>query len=542
MPWPGEDPSAPPGDRPRRGQGMRMTYINVLLPGVSLLLGGLVGWYLRTLVVRTRLEKVRGESQEIINRTLQDAEHQKRQALVQAKEEWLKSKSRLEQDLQARLREGETQRRAQDERESGLNERDARIRSRERTLEQRERDIQQSEGEARKERDRVRRLADDLNAQLSRVASLTTEDAKQMLLANMKQEVRFESAKMIREAREEAQKKAETEACKIVSLAIERTASDWSAERSVTSFELPNDKLKGRIIGHEGKNIRAFEKATGVQLLIDEQPDTVVLSCFNPIKREIARLTLERLVKDGNIHPRRIEELVQKNQRRVDEQMLRAGQEALRELGISGVHPELVRILGRLRYRTSYGQNVLMHSIEVAKLTAIMASELRLDGMLAKRAGLFHDIGKAIDFEREGTHPEIGVEVATRYNEHPVVVNAIGSHHEDVDVTHPISVLVSAADAISGSRPGARRKSVVDYVRRIEELEGLANEMEGVEQSYAIQAGREIRVIARSDKVTDDQLALLASDLAKKIQTRMEYPGKIKVTVIREMRATATAH
>jgi ribonucrease Y len=521
---------------------MRITFINVLLAPLCLLFGGLVGWFIRSLLVHSRLEAVRGESQEIVNRTLQDVEHQKRQSLLQVREESLKTKARLEQELQVRVREGEKQKRAQEERESGLNERDLRLRAREKSVEQRERDIQQSQADARKERDRVRRLADDLNLQLGRVSGLTTEDAKQMLLANMKQEVRFEAARMIREAREEAQKKAETEACKIVSLAIERTASEWSAERSVTAFQLPNDKLKGRIIGHEGKNIRAFEKATGVQLLIDEQPDTVVLSCFNPIKREIARLTLERLIKDGNIHPRRIEELVQKNQRRVDEQMLRAGQEALRELGITGVHPELVRILGRLRYRTSYGQNVLMHSIEVAKLTAIMASELRLDGMLAKRAGLFHDIGKAIDFEREGTHPEIGVEVATRYNEHPVVVNAIGSHHEDVDVTHPISVLVSAADAISGSRPGARRKSVVDYVRRIEQLEGLANEMEGVEQSYAIQAGREIRVIARPDKVTDDQLALLASDLAKKIQTRMEYPGKIKVTVIREMKATTTAH
>ena len=521
---------------------MRMTLINVLLPVIALLTGGLVGWLGRNLFVRTRLDRVRGESREIINRGHQEAEQQKRQALQQAREEWLKSKSRLEQDLQARVRDSERLKQALDEREAALGERDARFRSRERSLEQREREIEQSEAEARKERERVRRLADDLNGQLSRTSALTPEDAKRMLLSNMKQEVRFEAAKMIREAREEAQKKAETEACKIVSLAIERTASEWTAERSVTAFPLPNDKLKGRIIGHEGKNIRAFEKATGVQILIDEQPDSVVLSCFNPIKREIARLTLERLIKDGNIHPRRIEELVQKNQRRVEEQMLRAGQEALRELGINGVHPELVRILGRLRYRTSYGQNVLMHSIEVAKLTAIMASELRLDATLAKRAGLFHDIGKAIDFEREGTHPEIGVEVATRYNEHPVVVNAIGSHHEDADMSHPISVLVSAADAVSGSRPGARRKSVVDYVRRIEQLEGLANEMEGVEQSYAIQAGREIRVIARSDKVTDDQLALLASDLAKKIQTRMEYPGKIKVTVIREMRASATAH
>jgi ribonuclease Y len=266
------------------------------------------------------------------------------------------------------------------------------------------------------------------------------------------------------------------------------------------------------------------------------------ISCFNPIKREVARLTLERLLRDGNISPRRIDELVEKNQRRVEQEMLRAGQEALRELGINGVHPEMVKLLGRLRYRTSYGQNVLMHSIEVAKLTAIMASELRLDGLIAKRAGLFHDIGKAIDFEREGTHPEIGVEVATRYNEHPIVVNAIGSHHDDVEVIHPIAVLVSAGDAISGSRPGARRKSVVDYAKRIEQLEGLANETDGVEQSYAIQAGREIRVIARAERIDDDRLALLAADLAKKIQAQMEYPGRIKVTVIREMRASETAH
>jgi len=275
---------------------------------------------------------------------------------------------------------------------------------------------------------------------------------------------------------------------------------------------------------------------------MDDQPGAVVLSCFNPIRREVARLTLERLLRDGNITPNRIDELVERSQRRVDEIMLRAGQDALRELGIGGVHPEMVKLLGRLRYRTSYGQNVLEHSIEVAKLTAIMASELRLDGTLAKRAGLFHDIGKAIDFEREGTHPEIGVEVATRYNEHPIVVNAIGSHHDDVEVIHPISVLVSAGDAISGSRPGARRKSVVDYAKRIEQLETLANETEGVEQSYAIQAGREIRVIARSEAVDDDRLALLASELAKKIQSQMEYPGRIKVTVIRELRAIETAH
>jgi len=521
---------------------MRTLFLDLLLPG-ALFLGGIsLGWLIRSFLGRTKVEQVRGESRDILNRSLKEAEHHKRQALLQAREEWLKTKAKLDQELQSRAVEADGRDQALEQRESGLREKDARLRSRERGIEQRERESQEAHAEAGRERDRSRRLVRELGDQLGRVSGLTTEDAKQMLLETMRQEVRVEAARMVREARDEAQKKAETEACKIVSLAIERTASEWTAERSVTSFQLPSEKLKGRIIGHEGKNIRAFEKATGVQLLIDEQPDTVVLSCFNPIKREIARLTLDRLVKDGNIHPRRIEDLVQKNQRRVEELMLRAGQEALKELGITGVHPELVRILGRLRYRTSYGQNVLMHSIEVAKLTAIMASELGLDGGMAKRAGLFHDIGKAIDFEREGTHPEIGVEVATRYNEHPVVINAIGTHHEDADVMNPISVLVSAADAISGSRPGARRKNVVDYVQRIEQLEGLANEMEGVEQSYAIQAGREIRVIARPEKVNDDQLAVLASDLARKIQAQMEYPGRIKVTVIREMRATATAH
>jgi ribonuclease Y len=514
----------------------------VLGAGLGLTFGIALGWLLRGRLGRTAVDRARGEAQEIIKQTRREVESQKKQALLQAREEWLKTKARLEQEVRVKAREGQQAQRALDEREEALRERDGRLRQREQESETRHQELQRAQAESARERERTRKLGDALNDRLEKISGLTAEDAKQMLLGNMRQEVRFEAAKMIREAREEAQQRAEMEAGKIVSLAIERTASEWSAERSVTTFPLPSDKLKGRIIGHEGKNIRAFEKATGVQILMDDQPDAVVLSCFNPIKREVARLTLERLLKEGNIHPRRIEELVEKNQRRVEEQMLRAGQDALRELGITGVHPEMVRTLGRLRYRTSYGQNVLMHSIEVAKLTAIMASELRLDGALAKRAGLLHDIGKAIDFEREGTHPEIGVEVATRYNEHPVVVNAIGSHHDDVEVIHPISVLVSAADAISGSRPGARRKSVVDYIRRIEQLEGLANEMEGVEHSYAIQAGREIRVIACPEKVDDEHLALLASDLAKKIQAQMEYPGRIKVTVIRELRATETAH
>lgn len=521
--------------------------VGVGLPGIAAfttaaIAAFLSGWVLRGRLKRREDERSRTEAHQILEATRRDAEDRKRQALLEAREEWLGTKARLEQEIRGRSRDLQTAQRGIEEREAAQRDRESRLQTREQELETRERDAEQSRADTARERERLRRAGEDLSEKLAKVSGLTVVDARQMLLNNLRQEVRFESARLIREAREEAQKRAEVEAGKIVALAIERTASDWSAERSVSVFPLANEKLKGRIIGHEGKNIRAFEKATGVQLLMDDQPGAVVLSCFNPIRREVARLTLERLLRDGNITPHRIDELVERSQRRVEELMLRAGQDALRELGIGGVHPEMVKLLGRLRYRTSYGQNVLEHSIEVAKLTAIMASELRLDGTLAKRAGLFHDIGKAIDFEREGTHPEIGVEVATRYNEHPIVVNAIGSHHDDVEVIHPISVLVSAGDAISGSRPGARRKSVVDYAKRIEQLETLANETEGVEQSYAIQAGREIRVIARSEAVDDDRLALMASELAKKIQSQMEYPGRIKVTVIRELRAIETAH
>jgi ribonuclease Y len=518
-------------------------WLPILIPGAFATLAGgfLLGWRFKAHSRNGHAAPSAGAADALAS-ARRDADDQERKALLQAREEWLQTKVRLEQEIRGRSQRMTDQQRLLDERDALLRDRDARLAGREQEIEGRERDVSAAVGESARERERLRREGSELDQRLSKISGLTIEDARQMLLENLRQEVRFESARLVREAREEAQKRAEVEAGKIVSLAIERTAAEWTAERSVSVFPLPNEKLKGRIIGHEGKNIRAFEKATGVQLLMDDQPGAVVLSCFNPIKREVAKLTLERLLRDGNISPTRIEQLVERHQRRVEELMLRAGQEALRELGIQGVHLEMVKLLGRLRYRTSYGQNVLQHSIEVAKLTSIMASELRLDGALAKRAGLFHDIGKAIDFEREGTHPEIGVEVATRYNEHPIVINAIGSHHDDVQVIHPISVLVSAGDAISGSRPGARRKSVVDYAKRIEQLETLANETEGVEQSYAIQAGREIRVIARPDRIDDDRLALLAADLAKKIQSQMEYPGRIKVTLIRELRATETAH
>jgi ribonuclease Y len=377
---------------------------------------------------------------------------------------------------------------------------------------------------------------------LESVSGLTREEARRLLLDNLRARTRLEAAAMIKEIKDEAQRSAEDEAAKIMALAVERAASDFSAERTVSHFDLPQGSdLKGRIIGHEGKNIRAFEKATGIQLIVDEESNSVTLSGYNPVRREVARRVLATLVKDGQIHPRRIEDLTKRNSRRLDEEMRRAGQEALRELGIKGLHGEMVKLLGRLKYRTSYGQNVLNHSKEVAYLAGMLAAELRMDEKMARRAGLLHDIGKAIDYEREGTHPEIGAEVATRCGEHPLVINAIASHHEDCEMLSPISVLVSAADSISGARPGARRKTVAEYIKRIEKLEELANSMEGVEQSYAIQAGREIRVIANSKMVDDARVDLLAGDLASRIQSEMDYPGKIKVTVIRETRAVEHA-
>jgi ribonuclease Y len=323
-----------------------------------------------------------------------------------------------------------------------------------------------------------------------------------------------------------------------MTLAIERMASECSAERTVSQFKLPEGSdLRGRIIGHEGKNIRAFEKATGIQLILDEENGSVTLSGYHPVKREIARRVLETLVKDGNIRPKRIEDLTRRNQRRLEDEMRRAGQEAVKQLGLKNVHPEIVKLLGRLKYRSSYGQNVLQHAQEVAWLTGMMAAELRLEEKPARRAGLLHDIGKAIDYEREGTHPEIGAEIASRCGEGEIVVNAIASHHEDCEMTSPISALVAAADAISGARPGARRQTVAQYIKRIERLEEMADSMEGVEQSYALQAGREIRVIAKTKQVDDARVDLMAADLAARIQNEMDYPGKIKVTVIRELRA-----
>jgi ribonuclease Y len=510
----------------------------VALVAAAVVLGGALGWLLNNRFGRKSLEATQKRADEALRAARREAAKAKRKTLLEAKEEALQLRNKADRDM--RSRKGQLAKREKDLKAARQELRDleSRLQRDDEALKEAQQGLGAEAARLDETREEVSRLAEEYNERLQRVSSMTRDEARRQLMANLKATTRLEAAGMIKTIKDQAQKNAETEAVKIIALAVERAASEFSAERTVSQFKLPEgSELKGRIIGQEGKNIRAFEKATGIQLLMEDEDRTLTLSGYNPVRREIARRVLETLVQDGNIHPRRIEELTRRKRKRLEEEMRRAGQETLKELGIRGVHAEMVKLLGRLRFRTSYGQNVLLHSKEVAYLTGMLAAELRLDEKLARRAGLLHDIGKAIDYEREGTHPEIGAEVAQKFGEPEVVINAIASHHEDCDVTSPISVLVSAADSLSGARPGARRKTVAEYIKRIEKLEDLANSMDGVAQSYAVQAGREIRVIARSKEVDDARVDLLASDLASRIESEMDYPGKIKVTVIREIRA-----
>jgi ribonuclease Y len=381
----------------------------------------------------------------------------------------------------------------------------------------------------------------DRKRRLEAVAGLSAADAKKELVRSIEEEAKSEAAALVRNLREQAKREADREGKQIVALAIQRIAADHTAESTVAAVTLPNDEMKGRIIGREGRNIRAFETATGVDVVIDDTPDTVIISCFDPVRREVARLALERLISDGRIHPGRIEDVVRKAQADVDQQIQEAGEQAAYEVGIHGLHPEMVKLVGRMRFRTSYGQNMLKHSKEVAWLAGIMAAELKLDVALAKRGALLHDIGKVLTHESEGTHVQLGVEVATKYGEPPVVINCIAAHHDDVPHETPISVIVQAADAVSGSRPGARREAFESYVKRLTKLEEIASGFQGVEKVYAIQAGREIRVMVTPDVIDDDRANALAEEIARKIEGELQYPGQIRVVVIRETRAVEFA-
>ena len=470
------------------------------------------------------------KSREIIDEALKAAETKKKEALLEVKEESLKTKNELEKETK--------------ERRAEIQKYEKRVLSKEETLdrkieavEKRDLGITRKEEELGKQRQKVDELEKKRQQELERISGLTSEQAKEYLLKTVEDEVKHDTAVMVKTLESRAKEEADKKAKELVVNAIQRCAADHVAETTISVVQLPNDEMKGRIIGREGRNIRTLETLTGVELIIDDTPEAVVLSGFDPIRREIARIALEKLILDGRIHPARIEEMVEKAQKEVETLIKEEGEAATLEVGVHGIHPELVRLLGKLRYRTSYGQNVLKHSIEVAQITGLLASELGLDVKMAKRAGLLHDIGKAVDHEMEGSHIQLGVDLCRRYKESALVINAVEAHHGDVEPESLIACLVQAADTISAARPGARRETLETYTNRLKQLEDITNSYKGVEKSFAIQAGREVRVMVVPEVISDSDMVLLARDISKQIENQMEYPGQIKVSIVRESRA-----
>lgn len=511
--------------------------LSIVIALLTALVGVFVGWKLRYASDQRKLDSARQSAERILEEAQKQAESLKREKLLEAKDEQLELKSRFEAEAESRRKRLEGQERRLTERELLLKHRfDELERSSRNVQSERDRLASRSQ-EIEKQSERLESQLQEANQQLERIARMTAEEALEQLRRNLQERAKQETAEEIKEMREQARLTANREAKEIIVQAIQRSAVEHSVETTVSVVNLPNDEIKGRIIGREGRNIRAFENITGVEIVVDDTPESVVLSGFDAFRREVARVTLERLMADGRIHPGRIEEVFKKAEKEMDEQIVQIGEQACLDVGVHGLHLELIKLLGKLHYRTSYGQNVLQHSIEVAYLSGLMAAELELDGKMAKRAGLLHDIGKAIDRYTEGTHTTIGVDLAKKYRESKIVQNAIAAHHEDVEISSPISVLVQAADAISGARPGARRETLEGYVKRLERLEEVATSFSGVSKSFAIQAGREIRVMVEAEKVNDLGAQELASEISKKIQDEMEYPGQIKVTVIREFRA-----
>lgn len=479
-------------------------------------------------------EKAEQSAADMVAEAQKTGENRKRELLLQAKEEIHKTRLEFEKDVREKKSELQRERNRLDQKEESLEKKLEALDQKEEALEARVSDVLALEENARElERQKV--------IELERISSLTVEDAKNLVLDEARVEYRHDMAVMLRQMEETAKEEADRKAKEIIVSSIQRYAADYVSETTVSVVTLPNDEMKGRIIGREGRNIRTIETLTGVDLIIDDTPEAVILSSFDPIRREIARITIEKLVLDGRIHPARIEEMVDKARKEVETTIKQEGDRAVFETGIMGLHPEIIKMIGKLRYRTSYGQNVLQHSIEVCWLTGMMAAELGLDVMLAKRAGLLHDLGKAADFEMEGSHISLGAEIARKYKEGPDVINAIESHHGDVEPSSMISVLVAAADAISAARPGARRENLETYIKRIQKLEEIANSFEGVEKTYAIQAGREIRVMVSPENVRDDEMILKAREICKKIEQELDYPGQIKVHIIRETRVTEFA-
>ncbi|HEY7393861.1 MAG TPA: ribonuclease Y [Gemmatimonadaceae bacterium] len=492
-------------------------------------------------IERDRQVAAKATAEETSKRILTDAEREaenlRKGAVVSGKEEVIKLRENFEAEVRGRREEVERDERRVSERENVLDRKFEVLEQRDKDLGRRASEFGRREKSVAEREQELERMVAEERRRLEQMAGMSAQDAKGELIRRMEEEAQADAANRIREIRESAKRNAEREAKKIVALAIQRIAADHTAESTVSAVSLPNDEMKGRIIGREGRNIRAFELATGVDVIIDDTPDTVVVSCFDPIRREVARLALEKLVSDGRIHPGRIEEVVNKSRKEVEAQIIETGEEAAYEAGVHGLHPELIKLVGRMRWRTSYGQNILQHSKEVAWLAAIMATELGLDVNMARRGALLHDVGKVLTHEHEGTHVQLGVEVATKYGENPLVVNCIAAHHDDVPHESEVSVLVQAADAISGSRPGARREAFETYVKRLEGLEKIASSYKGVDKVFAIQAGREVRVIVIPDDVDDVRMTTMSEEIARRIEAELQYPGQIKVVLIRETRA-----
>ena len=502
-------------------------YIAIFL--ITAVIFTFVGFTIRKKIAESKLRSAENEANQIIERAKIEAENNKKEEIFKAKEEILSARQDLEDEI--RERRGEVQ-----QQEKRLIQKEENLERKLEMIDQKERNLLQKEDDLKAKNQKIDEITNKQMEELQRISGLSLEEAKKQILSELEKTMTAEKAAVIRDIESKTKEDAIKSAREIVGYAIQKCAADHTSETTVSIVSLPNDDMKGRIIGREGRNIKALETLTGIDLIIDDTPEAVVISGFDPLRREVAKIALEKLIEDGRIHPSKIEEMVEKAKEEVENTIKEEGERAVLETGVVGLHPDLVKLLGKLKYRTSYGQNVLNHSIEVSNLARIMAEELGLDPKLARRAGLLHDIGKALDHDMEGTHVEIGVEILKKYKENDKVINAVQAHHGDVEPQTIEAVLVQAADAISASRPGARRETLENYIKRLEALENIADSFDGVEKSFAIQAGREIRIIVKPEKISDDQMVIMARDIAKKVEDEMEYPGQIKVNLVRETR------